>query len=103
MQEEIVQQYLKTMCAGRKHASSSDRIEQELKISGNELRKNVNRLRRKGIPIASGDAGYFYAENAGEIYSTIRQLQKMRSGLDAAIRGLESSLERFGEPDGDAP
>ena len=50
MQEEIVQQYLKTVCAGRKRASSSDQIEQELKISGNELRKNVNRLRRKGIP-----------------------------------------------------
>lgn len=102
MQEELVQQYLKTVCAGRKRASSSARIEQALKISGNELRKNVNRLRRKGIPVASCDAGYFYAENAGEIYGTIRQLQKMRSGLDAAIRGLESSLVRFGEPGGDA-
>lgn len=30
-------------------------------------------------------------------YATIRSLEKMRSGLDAAISGLERALEKFGE------
>ena len=54
-------------------------------------------LRREGDPIASSGNGYFYAENAAEVYATIRSLKKMRRGLDAAIEGLEMALARFGE------
>ena len=39
--------------------------------------------------------GYYFAETAAEVYDTIRGLQKMRSGLDAAISGLERALEKF--------
>ena len=60
------------------------------------MRKRINRLRRKGVPIASSSRGYFYAETAGEVYATIRELKKMRSGLDAAIAGLEQALDGFG-------
>ena len=43
----------------------------------------------------------FYASNAAELYSTIRQLKEMRAGLDAAICGLEQAMENFSEkPDG---
>ena len=48
-------------------------------------------------PIASDRSGYFYATNAGEVYDTIRQLKQMASGLEAAISGLERSMERFRE------
>ena len=64
-----------------------------------ELRKLVNRLRREGVPIASGREGYYYASNAGEVYATIRSLRKMASGLEAAISGLESALEQFSGDD----
>ena len=37
----------------------------------------------------------YFAETAAEVYDTIRGLQKMRSGLDAAISGLERALEKF--------
>ena len=63
-----------------------------------DLRKKVNRLRRKAVPIASSREGYFYASNAAELYSTIRQLKEMRAGLDAAICGLEQAMETFTEP-----
>ena len=33
------------------------------------------------------------AITAGEIYATIRQLQTMKKGLEAVIRGLESALD----------
>ena len=60
-----------------------------------ELRKAVNHLRQECKPIASGQDGYFYAQTAGKVYATIRNLKKMRAGLDAAIQGLEQALDNF--------
>ena len=94
MNEEKLAQYLRLFCKGRAHTKKSDEIERAVGISGNELRKLVNRMRRKSIPIGSSRNGYFYAVTAGEIYSTIRQLKVMANGLGAAIKGLEMSLER---------
>ena len=47
------------------------------------------------MPIAADQRSYYFAETAAEVYDTIRGLQKMRSGLDAAISGLERALEKF--------
>lgn len=69
-----------------------------MRASENELRKQVNRLRRDGVPIASDRSGYFYADTAGEVYSTIQSLKKMRAGLDGAITGLEQALDAFPGP-----
>ena len=49
------------------------------------------------MPIAADRRGYYYAETAAEVYATIRSLEKMRRGLDAAISGLERALENFGK------
>ena len=96
MNKESIRSHLHTHCLGRKRAASSLSREKLMNISGNELRKQVNALRREGVPIASGSEGYFCAENAAEVYATIRSLEKMRRGLDAAIAGLEQALEKFG-------
>ena len=48
---------------------------------------------KNGKPIGSSKNGYFYAVTAGEIYFTIRQLETMKRGLEAAIHGLESALD----------
>ena len=96
MNKEKVYGYLCAYCIGRKHVTSSQALEKVLDMSGNELRKQINALRREGIPIASNSAGYFYAENVADLYATIRSLQKMRRGLDSAIEGLEKALEKFG-------
>lgn len=95
MREELFAGYLKKNCAGRRKIMSGRALEKALHMSGNELRKQVNKLRRKGVPIASNQDGYFYAVSAGEVYATIKQLQKMEAGLAAAIRGLEIALESF--------
>lgn len=100
MREEKLRAYLKDACAGRKYRVSGAELEQVLSINGTDLRKLVNRLRRKGIPVGS-DRGYFYAVTAGEVYTTIRQLKAMSSGLEAAIHGLEQALEYFGEREGE--
>lgn len=92
--------YLKGACPGRRYTVKGSDLEQVLHLSGTDLRKLVNQLRRDGVPIASSRDGYFYARTAGEIYTTIRQLQTMVRGLEAAIQGLESALEQFGETSG---
>lgn len=97
MNKQNVYAYLEGNCRGRRRSITSQRLEQKLNLSGNAIRKQVNALRREGLPIASSGDGYFYAENAGEVYATIRSLKKMRRGLDAAIEGLEMALARFGD------
>ena len=65
--------------------------------------QGLGHLHRQMDPKADGhleeglgkQTGYYYAQTAGEVYSTIRNLKKMRSGLDAAITGLEQSLHSF--------
>lgn len=99
MRKEQVLNHIKTRCFGKKATRKSIEIERTLSISGNELRKQVNDLRREGIPIASSRRGYFYAETAGDVYATIRQLEIMKRGIEAAIAGLVSSLDGFGERD----
>lgn len=96
MKEDLLLEYLKTMCPGRERIQKSAQLERTLRISGNELRRLIHRLRKRGVPVASSRDGYFYAVTAGEVYSTIRQLKRMASGLEAAIHGLEDALERFG-------
>ena len=53
-------------------------------------------MRREGIPIASDQTGYYYAQTAGEVYSTIRNLKKMRSEK-VVCRFLECSKKRWRE------
>ena len=97
MTKETISRYLENGCKGHKNVVSSRELERALGISGNELRRHINRLRRGTVPIAADQRGYYYAETAAEVYATIRSLEKMRSGLDAAISGLERALEKFGE------
>ena len=100
MKDEVLLQYLKRACAGKNHLRSGRSLQSALHLSENELRKRIHRLRCRGAPVAATCQGYFYAETAGEVYATIRQMEKMRAGIDAAIRGLEDALEDFGRPEG---
>ena len=79
MTKETISRYLENGCKGHKNVVSSRELERALGI------------------IAADQRGYYYAETAAEVYATIRSLEKMRSGLDAAISGLERALEKFGE------
>lgn len=97
MTKETVARYLENGCKGHKNVVSSRELERALGISGNELRRKINRLRQEAVPIATNRWGYYYAETAAEVYATIRGLEKMRRGLDAAISGLERALENFGK------
>ena len=98
MKKEELRDYLLRQCRGRERSVSGRQLERTMRTSENDLRKQVNRLRREGVPIASDRSGYFYAGTAGEVYSTIQSLKKMRAGLDGAIAGLELALDAFSGP-----
>lgn len=77
MTKETISRYLENGCKGHKNVVSSRELERALGISGNELRRHINRLRRGTVPIAADQRGYYYAETAAEVYATIRSLEKI--------------------------
>ena len=97
MREEKLTAYLKGGFKGRNKTIKSAELERAMEMSGTDLRKLVNKLRRKAIPICSGRDGYFYARTAGDILRTIRQLKIMIKGLQAAVDGLTAALDNFDE------
>jgi len=99
MREEKLIAYLRGAFKGRNKTIKSAELERAMEMSGTDLRKLVNKLRRKSVPICSGADGYFYAKTAGDILRTIRQLKVMIKGLQAAVDGLEAALDKFVEPD----
>ena len=74
--------------------SASRELELTFGIKGIQVRHMVNALRRDGVPIASNGSGYFYAATDQEVRATIAHLTRRISGIAAAIRGLDRTLER---------
>ena len=97
MSDKELEQYFRQTCFSERNAAPAARLEAALHMSGSDLRRRVNRLRRNGIPIASGKSGYFYAQTAHEVYRTILQLRQMERGLQQAVEGLEGAMRGFGE------
>ena len=97
MREEKLLNYLKGACTGRKYRASGAELEAALGISGTDLRKLVNRMRRKGIPIGSDRCGYFYADDCqAEVKAQrIQQLQSWKWTGGSKGHGLERSLDAF--------
>ena len=100
MASEQLKNHLKGNCLGKRRAATYQELAQIFHISEKELQRQVNRLRKKQVPICGGPDGMFYARNAGELYGTILNLRAMAAGLDEVIASLETSLENFGEEAG---
>ena len=74
--------------AGKDHKITSRELEEITHLKGSDIRREVNRLRVAGEPIASDKEGYYIAINAEEITATIRNLQSRRNAMNRAIEGL---------------
>ena len=102
--EELLLTYLKTNCTGRKNIRTRGQIQRSLGLSKDQLTNLVHRMRCEGVPIAGGPRGYYYAQNAAELDSTIRWLEKIIQTLLKSISGLRKAMELFGpigSPGGD--
>ena len=95
MQKEQLAEHLRRYHHGAEHAVISRELEHTFRVSGKELRDQVNALRREGVPIASDQNGYFYAKTEAEVRMTIRHMRNRVSGISAAITGLRRSLTAF--------
>ena len=113
MEDKQLAEHLRQYHLGEGGAATSRELECAFSVRGKELRDAVNRLRRRGVPIASiasSSSGYFYAAAEQEVRATIAHMTNRISGIAAAIRGLNKSLEQFDtaqihirDPGGDSP
>ncbi len=95
MEDKQFAEYLRQYHLGESGAVTSRELEIAFSVRGKEVRDTVNRLRREGVPIASSASGYFYAATEQEVRATIAHMTHRISGIAAAIRGLNRSLEQF--------
>lgn len=95
MEDKRFAEYLRQYHLGENGAATSQELERTFSMRGKAVRDTVNRLRRKGVPIASSTSGYFYAATEQEVRATIAHMTHRISGIAAAIRGLNQSLEKF--------
>ena len=95
MNKELLLEYLKQNCRGRKNTRKSVVIERALNIRRKDLQKLVNQMRKDEIPICSCKDGYFYPESIGDVFSTIEHLEVMDNGLRAAINGMKRGVYKI--------
>jgi hypothetical protein len=55
------------------------------------IRFLVNELRKQGVPVCSGVAGYWYASKASEIDEITNQLRQHISDLREVCKGLDNA------------
>ena len=98
MNDEELRDYLKRFCFGREHLICSRDLVRQKNLRESDLRKKVNRLRRKAVPIASSREGYFYASNAAELYHCPLSPDDARLIYSHVRRSLSLHQRRY--PDG---
>ena len=67
MTDEELLHHLKTCCFGKSKYTSGKNLICKFGIRESDLRKRVNRLRRRAIPIASSCEGYFAMQKHSKI------------------------------------
>ena len=87
--------YLEIFHAGERYAITSRELEKSFDITGVMLRRQINALRKSGVPIVSDGNGYYYAETEMELRRTIAHMKHRISGIGSAIQGLEKALAQF--------
>ena len=65
------ERYMRKEHSGKANAVKSMVIEARFHCKGAEVRRMVNELRCKGVPICSSNQGYYYATSNEEIQETI--------------------------------
>ena len=80
--------YLRKYHTGGEKAVPSHRLEAVFSMKGSEIRRYVNLLRCEGVPICSGESGYYYASTYEELEATVRQLNSRIEKIAMARNGI---------------
>jgi len=70
-------------------------IQEELDLSGAEVREAVHNIRVEAFPILSGSKGYKYATDIEDLNHTIASMFSRIGSIGEASRGLVQSRDRF--------
>ena len=96
MDSEKLYLYLKNNHIGNKNAVLSKQLETAFSCKGTEIRRCINTLRSRGIPICSSADGYFYSENPADIARTVSQLRGRVLKIENAQHGMAKNLLKEG-------
>lgn len=81
---------------GEANAVKSSVLEKIYHCTGVAIRKEINELRCKGVPICSTRKGYFFASSITEADKTIAQLSSRISKIMEAKAGMIKALDGGG-------
>ena len=101
MNDEELRDYLKRFCFGREHLICSRDLVRQKNLRESDLRKKVNRLRRKAVPIASSRGGALLHHPAAQGNAHRSGCGNLRLGagngeiLGSLGRGWPGSLDRL--------
>lgn len=82
---------------GKENAVNSRKLEKQFHLKGSEIRHMVNVLRCNGVPICSCNRGYYYAECAEDIESTLAHLESRIKKIRDAQNGMRDVLTKYKE------
>ena len=86
--QTAIHEYLKRHHVGKDNAIYSRDLQSLFCIDGRNLRRKVNALRKDGVPICSGDTGYYYAQHQQEINETVCRMNSLLTTISNARTGL---------------
>lgn len=80
--------YLRQYHTGIGNAVYSRELERLFSIDGRNLRRKISALRMDGVPICSGDTGYYFADSQEEINATVSRLNELVTKVSNSRNGL---------------
>ena len=80
--------YLREYHTGRQNAVYSRELERRFDLDGRNVRRKISKLRQDGVPICSGDTGYYYAVSQDEVNDTVKRLNQLVTKVSNARTGL---------------
>ena len=80
--------YLREYHTGRQNAVYSRELERRFNLDGRNVRRKISKLRQEGVPICSGDTGYYYAASQDEVNETVKRLNQLVTKVSNARTGL---------------
>ena len=86
--QTAIHEYLKRHHVGKDNAIYSRDLQRLFCIDGRNLRRKVNALRKDGVPICSGETGYYYAQHQQEIHETVCRMDGIVATVSDARTGL---------------
>lgn len=83
-----VTRFLKDNHTGRDKAIIGENLEDFFGLSHRTFQRYIREIRKNGVPICSGNTGYYYAESQDEINDTVAWMNRMVTGVSNSRTGL---------------